>query len=404
MRDVLRRVRAFAGHLVLLAALTAAGALLVAGVPRLANHYTDTGLTAAVDRLPWESRDLVFSASTLRLDSVPADDGDWFTGELAGDLPQPLPGLVEQSWFQADVNVPGASVSGPAPYTGTCRPSLRARYQTGALDAVTIVEGRAPATPAGGTLAEAVVSRETARLAGLTPGTTLTLTGAAAKGETSKLRVTGIYEADDPAAPAWQGTAPDRITCPVADQGTTWRATLLTDVAGPEAAGRTTLLLAYQWRYRIRAQALQAPVIDALTSAVVQARVGAPARDLQLRSGLDGELDTFAGQLGGARGTVAVVQAGLAATVLGLLVLASLLMAARRQAELALIRARGASPVRTAGRALAEAVVVAEPQFATVSDEVAGSATSVSDSNRSQLAVAGVAGACPVSGAPAVPV
>ncbi|WP_305783119.1 FtsX-like permease family protein [Symbioplanes lichenis] len=358
MRAVLRRVRAYAGNLGLLAALTLVAALIAAGVPRLANHYTDEGLRSDVGGLSWEARDLIFATNPDETDGIRATAGDGFRQLVSGGLPAPIPGFVEDSWFRASVEAPGTTLSGPAPYNAKCRPTVRALYQTGAAAAVRMVEGRLPKSAS---RAEAVVTAEAAALAGLKVGTTLTV---ATEYGTAALRIVGVYQPLDSASPQWAGTATERISCPAIDDGFTWRATALTDAAGAELAGRETALLRYQWRYRLRAEALTAPDIEPLTTAIVQARREPPRDYLSLSTGLDRELTVFAGRLHGARATVAVVQAGLIVTVAGLMVLAALLMADRRRAEQVLLRARGASSGRTAARALAEAALVGIPAVA----------------------------------------
>ncbi|MFI5930841.1 FtsX-like permease family protein [Actinoplanes sp. NPDC051494] len=356
MSTVLRRIRAYSGHLGLSATLALAAALLAVAAPRLVNDYTDGGLRGDVSALPWAARDLSYTATPALVGDADPQDGPRILGEIEKALPAPVPGFVEDRWFVADTDVPGVAVSGPAPYTGPCRPSLRIRHQSGSGEAVTVVEGRSPASR---TVAEAMVSRETARLGGLRVGTRLDL--ADTTGGQTPIRVVGIFEPRAATAPFWDGLDNERLLCPIPDDGFTFRADLLTDAPGALLAGRGTGRLAYHWRFRLATQTLTVPDIEPLITAVVDGRRTAGQRDLQLSTGLDGALEAFDEQRRSAEATVAIVGSGLAATVLGLLVLAALLMADRRREEFTLLRARGATAGTVGLRTLAETAVVTVP-------------------------------------------
>ena len=356
MRKTLRRVRAYSGHLGLLAVLALVGALLVSGVPRLENEYTDRGLRADVAGLPWSTRDLVFTASSGLVAKTPPQTA---RGQLSGyekRLPAPIPGLVEDRWFAAESALRGAFISGPAPFTGNCRPSLRVVDQSGAASAVRVVEGRAPASRG---VAETMVSRDGARLGGLRVGSALTI--GADDGVRTPLRVVGIYEPLDAAAARWEPLASQRLICPVPDDGFTFDVALLTDDPGVTLLGQDAGPLAYSWRYRLAPDRLDASVVAPLTTAVINARRAPVDPDLKLNSTLDAELSEFTARQRSARATVAVVESGLVATVLGLIVLAALLMTDRRREEYALLSARGGTARRAALRTLAETALVTVP-------------------------------------------
>ena len=149
MRATLRRARAFAGHLALLAALTVVAALLVSGVPRLANGYTDDGLRADLARLPLHRPrpDLRRPASRLPRSVTDrlAVDGEQQLDGYRAQLPAPLPGLIGGQWYTVRVGPVGVESGGDvAPFLGACTPSLSVRTLTGADRAIRLVEGRAP--------------------------------------------------------------------------------------------------------------------------------------------------------------------------------------------------------------------------------------------------------------------
>lgn len=352
MSAVLRRIRAFGGHLGLLAALALVAALLVAGVPRVANHYTDQGLRSDLSRLSYLNRDIVFGSGYDASDKSLPSGGDALLPSYEHDLPDPLPALVEDRWYTADSEVPGQNLSGPAPYTGVCRPSLRVRYQSGEAGAVRVVEGAAPVSDT--TTVRAMVSRADAKQLGLKVGTKLTAAG------TTTVLISGLFEPLDDDAPYWDTQRVERIGCPQADDGMTWQGTVLTDLEGSRLAVKQTELFEGRWRYRLDVDRITAPGLDALTTAVVDARRN-PPQGRTLRSNAEPALLAFAKAQSGAQATVAVVESGLIATVLGLILLAALLMVERRRAEYALLRARGAIAGTVALRTLAETVLVVAP-------------------------------------------
>jgi putative ABC transport system permease protein len=355
---LLRRIRAYAGDLGLLAVLTLVAALLIGGLPRLGNEYTDRGLQSDLGKLASSSRDLVYAATPAVVRRTDPSSGDDELRAMERRLPAPVPGFVENRWFEARVPLKGTEVSGPGQFGAFCRPSVTLSYQTGLTDAVRVVEGRAPAS--NGTT-EAMVSATAARLVGLKVGTGITATQTSS-GSPATIRVVGIYEPRDPAAPFWDQLPLDRVAC--ADGTFTWNTVLLCDVPGVRLAGRATDKMEYRWRYRMAVQRMRAPDVDPMVTAVAVSRRTPPRDGLPLTTTLDRSLATFDAQLRGSAATVAVVEAGLIATVLGLIVLAALLMTARRHAEFVLLRARGAGSATVLRRTVAETVAVAVPAVA----------------------------------------
>ncbi|MEE6258247.1 FtsX-like permease family protein [Plantactinospora sonchi] len=352
----LRRLRVFAGHLGLLAALGLVAAFLVAGAPRLANQYADDGLGQDVSGLPYQVRDLLFSPSDRRAEPLrPTEAADQLDPIREG-LAAPLSGLVERQWFAGQVGPKDLAVSGDTPVlSGSCRPSLSLRGQPGLERLVTMVEGHWPASQ--GSAVEVAVSREAADAIGLRVGERITLTGQGFVVASVPVRLVGIYQPVDPTAPDWDGVTFAPIPCPDPTAGMTWQAPLLTDLPGLSAAA-AKLPTDYVWRYRIDAQRLTTAEIPTLLTAVGQAR--RPMSDVapRLVTGLDSALLTFDSQLRAVQALLAVVQAGILATVLGLIVLAARLAVERRREELTLIRARGGAVSTIGGRTLCEAVLV----------------------------------------------
>ena len=356
MTALLRRARASAAELALLAALALVGALLVSGVPKLANGYTDAGLRADIARLPPTARDLTFASVPVRFPRDPTDDpvldGARRLDTYRQRLPAPLPELIGDQWYTARVGPTGVRTSGDvAPFLGNCTPGLSVRTLTGAGPAIRMVEGRPPASA--GTV-EATVARPAAAAAGLRVGSTFTLTGSYGP---VPVRVVGIFDQVDPAATIWAGMPLTQTSCPNPADGATVRAGLLTDDAGVQLAAESTGDVVHEWRYRIAEDRLTAPDVPALAAAVAAARRDAPPRTL-LNSGLESSLTRYSNQQSAVAALLAVVQAGVLATLLGLIALAAGLVVDRRRAEFALIRARGGAAATIGGRLLAETLLV----------------------------------------------
>jgi putative ABC transport system permease protein len=354
---LLRRVRATAGHLMLLAALGLVAALLVSGVPRLANGYTDDGLRSDVAAMHGTSRDLTFEKEP-ELDGplrVAAQAGN--LGGYQAGLPAPLPGTIDRSWFSAQVGLGTGDASrrvrATGAFTADCRPPLSLRYQQGLADRLRLVDGRAPATTGGGP-AEVIISEEAAGRLGVTTGTDFTLSGQ----DDVPVRIVGVYQPLDRTSPDWDEVVLAPESCPPPATGQTWRATLLTDVAGAEFAAVGTGTVTFRWRYRVAEDRLRADRLDALVAAITEAGRTPPAEQLWLTTALDRAMTGFQERQRAVAALLAIVLSGLVATVLGLIVLAARLAVDRRRDELSLLRARGGTGTAVGLRTLAETALV----------------------------------------------
>ncbi|GAB3965722.1 FtsX-like permease family protein [Plantactinospora veratri] len=351
----LRRARIFAGYLGLLGVLGLVAALLVTGAPRLANEFADDGMRHDVRELPYQVRDLTFSASFNPTEGPPAGVAAGWLDRFRKRLPGPLPTLVGQQWFAGRIGPKDLSVAGDAPsLRGTCRPELQLRGQADVERELRVVEGRWPASPNG---VEAALSREAADLLGLRVGTLVVLSGGGTTQGSVPVRIVGLYDPIDPAAPAWDEIRIAEVPCPDPTAGTTHRVTLLTDLDGITAAGQV-LGIGYEWRYRVDEERMTTADIPEMLTAVATTRRTPPELGLVLATGLDNSLDRYDGQLRAVRALLAVVQAGILATLLGLVALAAGLAVQRRREEFTLLRARGATAVEIGARTLRETVAV----------------------------------------------
>lgn len=347
------RRRAGAGPALLLAVLGLVAATLVTAAPRLGNGYADRSLRAEVTDLPYQVRDLTVASRVAPGAPAPPDVDATLEGIRAG-LPAPLPTLIDQRWYAASVDPDSAVASGdvgPLGEGGTVRLGLQAH--DGVPSAARLTAGAWPRSgPAGPT--QVAVSTAVADALALRPGVRLGV-GAPGRG-TATLVVSGVFTPVRADAPVW-AAMPQAVQplLPVND-GDPFVAVAVTDRDGlTVAAARGGLTTTHTWRYRLDTDRLDTSSIDAVATAVAAARrvPGLPGASTQ--TSLDGVLTRFAGQLASVRGLLAMVQAGLLACLLGLILLAARVTVRARHAELTLLRARGASLPALAARTLAEA-------------------------------------------------
>ncbi|GIJ76414.1 putative ABC transport system permease protein [Micromonospora phaseoli] len=346
-----RRIRAYGAHVALLAALGLVAALLVTAAPRLSNGYADRGLRADVAQLPHLVRDVSLAVER----PAPAAAGQADLDRYAAELPQPLPGLVDRRWYAASLDEQRlVAIGDDPPMDGGARKEFGLRAQTGVQDAAELTAGRWPRTGADGP-AEVTVSATVAETLSLRPGQSLRFIG---QDGTAQALLVGVFEPRDAADPVWddlqQALNP---IFPLLD-GDPYIVVGITDWAGVDAVSAASGVPAVSgWRYRLGEQRLDTGTLPAVTAAVAETRrmqwAGAT-----VQTSLDTALARFAEQLYAVQALLAVVQAGLIASLLGLILLAARLAVLRRRDEFALLRARGASLSAIGLRTLAEAAPV----------------------------------------------
>ncbi|GAA4602314.1 putative ABC transport system permease protein [Actinoplanes octamycinicus] len=346
--SVLHRVRAFAGQLILLAVLGALAAFLVSGPVRLANGHTDDGLRGDINKLPAASRDLTYSG--VQSEGRPNKAaGAGRLDQIRGELPAPLPDMISGAWYIAETDLSSIRPAGvPA---GECPNLVRVRWQTGTEGTVTMVDGRSPRS---GTAPELMVGKDAAAALGLKVGDRVSL---GSRDGVIEAAVVGVFTPVDPAAPIWSDQELLPGACPDPREGQRTEAVLLTDQRGAVALGEALFNLGERWRFRLDEQRITADRVDELTKAVAAARRLTPERTA-LQSSVDTTLSKFGEQVVAVQALLAVVQAGILATAAGLILLAARLMADRRRAEFALVRARGGAVRTVAGRTLRETLTV----------------------------------------------
>ncbi|HET9380825.1 MAG TPA: ABC transporter permease [Streptomyces sp.] len=247
--------------------------------------------------------------------------------------------------------------------------------QSGAAGHATVREGRLPTAdgPVGvdTRTVEGAVTAGTARTLRLRAGSELTLAGF--RDQPLTVRVTGILEPRHPERSYWSAEPILRTPALASDGGRPpqyyWAAgVLLAPEAAPALLGGQAEPERY-WRFAPAVQRLTAADAPALVDRVASLEDGpglvrmrgAAGPTAQLSTGLEEVVGAYARTRDAITPVVAVGAVGIAAVAVVVLAMSGGLAAARRDAELALLRARGGSLAGIAGRLLAESAVPAVP-------------------------------------------
>ncbi|MEH1164497.1 FtsX-like permease family protein [Micromonospora sp. CPCC 205539] len=355
-----RRVRTYGGQFLLLAVLTLVATLLVSGVPRLVNRLAEEGLRGQLANEAPARRDLSYSTGPTVTSSGPVmPDARQQFDALAEKMPPQVRAAVHERWFSVDA-LP-TRVVGPDLKARNLLVDLGLRALPGVQDVSTLVEGAWPnETYVPGRPIEVAIDADVARKVNLRAGSRLRLGSPDEKGVLTKespVLVSGLFRPVDRTGGIWDGL-PSLLSVqePVGDgkpfiiQGVAAQVTL-------DKRAEAGWLVRSDWRYRLGADRIDARHLDELIDGLQQMqRVTTP--NLTLTLGVDVALRAFAAQVNAARTLLAVISAGVLATLAGLVVLAAILAARRRRSEFTLLRARGGAVTAGAQRSLAESLLV----------------------------------------------
>ncbi|MFC4145281.1 FtsX-like permease family protein [Micromonospora mangrovi] len=355
-------MRAYGGHFLLLAVLTTVTALLVTAVPRVADRLTGQGLREQVAAEPVARRDLTYTTGEERMPGSGAGLVANRAAELTaieGRMPPAVRTTVGQRWYAGQTGFTPLRGPGLTADKGLVDLSLRA--VSGLPEAATLVQGRWPA--AGGTAdgaIEVALADTVADPFGLHAGDRFTLNLPDPGGEIRTRRpvtLVGVFRPTDRTDGIWDALPSMLRPTPPQGEGQPSQIVGFTADAGLAAAVAAGWPVSFGWRYRISPERITAGQLDALIDGLAALDRTVPA-GLTLSQGVDVPLRRFAGSLAAARTLLAVIAAGLLATLAGLTVLAAGLTARRRRTEYALLRARGGSTGALLRRASAESVLV----------------------------------------------
>ncbi len=382
------RLRVAPGAAWALAVLVALTACLAAAYPRALDRYADAGLGRALAQGRPDRTTVMLTAprpdsalapeareDLLRPDQV----GERYGKALAAVAAAPLPVDRRQSTYGVRTTRPVAVPDRWLPMPSGLPARFHLAAQHGLGDHARLSAGRLPSATgapvnAASTLVEAAVTEETARALHIEVGSVVHVPGV--ERAPLAVRVTGVLAPRDPGGAYWATRPllrePSLMTVPAppgAERDRYWLGALLLAPAAAPALLATPGEPVPYWQVAPDTGALHTHDLDRLTSAVAALESGPRLREL--RSAVDPladvatDLDEVFAAYGRLRAgitplvTVAAAGAGTVAGVV--LLMAGGLAAERRRPELALLRARGASPRGLAGRLLAETAVVALP-------------------------------------------
>ncbi|MFE1857745.1 ABC transporter permease [Streptomyces anandii] len=380
VRVRLRTAPAAAAALALLVALTAC---LAAVFPRTLDRYQDAGLVHAVERAHPDRTSVWLYAPRLddgfgqrqREDALrPRALERQFAGVLRA-VQRPLTADRAQSSYGVQNSDPLAVPDAFIPRPSGLPARLRLVAQNGLGGHSSVRTGRLPRVNGTVTAAtaevEAAVTAETARSLHLRVGSVVHVPGAARR--PLAVRVTGVLDPREPGGAYWASEpvlrTPSLVRVPSADPQYYWLgALLLPPEAAPALLGTPGHPFRY-WQVAPGTRALHAHELGGLKSAVAALESGpglgqvrtVTDQTTQADTDLDDVLNDYGRLAAGIGPLVSVAAFGTATVAAVVLLMAGGLAADRRRAELALLRARGASLRALGGRLLAETAVVAVP-------------------------------------------
>ncbi|MFJ2741982.1 FtsX-like permease family protein [Streptomyces sp. NPDC087440] len=389
------RLRTAPGAAAALGVLVLLTAFLAAAYPRAVDRYEDAGLRHAIDAAPPKQRVLTFTseASAMENRQPVVAPKELLTGqaEILRTLPAPL---------RVDLTDSAHGVRSPLPLTGNDKWLPMPSYYPPDISLSTrseldrhsrLVEGRAAAYRPGPTpptpdedvvnpvrpevSLEGVVTTATARTMNIKVGSVLHLSEKSGRGSAA-VRVTGIVEPLREDSLYWS-SQPSLLTPTIKNMDRTgetqyWAAeVLLPPEAGPGLLGLYAAPTAY-WEFAPFTKRLISPDAEPLANTVAAAESGPLLTLLRERVSptavVSTEVETLVGGYLKSRSAVTPVVAvagfGVGTVAVVVLLMTGALASARRQSELALLRARGGSVLGMTTRLCAELAVVVVPAAA----------------------------------------
>ncbi len=378
------RLRTAPGAAVAFGLLVLVTAFLAAALPRAVDAYETEGLRREIGAAPPGATVLELTAPQPGLEIPrPAREEEMRPAALSAvhraaraGLPAPLRADPAESAYgvrTAD-GLSGTDTWLPRPDGVPPRFTLAA--QSGVAAHAAVREGRLPAT--GGRITaetrelEAAVTAATARDLRLRVGSVLRLSDATGSTDLT-VRITGIIEPRDPQGAYWSVEpvlrTPGLAALPSNPPQYRWEAgLLLAPDAGPALLGTQSAPEKY-WRLAPATAGLTAQDTPALLQRIASLEGGPELLEMREIAGgnavLSTGLETVIGSHVATREVitriVVVAAFGIGSVAAVVLAMAGGLIAARRTAELALLRSRGGSLRGIGGRLLAETAVIALP-------------------------------------------
>ncbi|MCQ1578161.1 ABC transporter permease [Streptomyces parvus] len=378
------RLRTAPGAAVALAVLVLVTAFLAAAFPRAVDAYETKGLRHDIRRADAgrSALEIARPQPGLELPQAQREAGvrspelKRVGGALVKALPPPLRADMSSVAYGLRTTKPVLATEPWLPRPDTVPPQLSYTAQTGLKEHARLVEGAWPTTPDAVTAASravrGAVTEETAAALNMKVGSTLELPTAA--GGSLKVTITGIVAPRDPRGSYWSADPLVRTPSLIPDPTSRfpqnyWTGTvLLAEDAGPALLATATEPAVF-WRIPPDPSALTGPDGDRLTSVIASLESGPGLLKVRAIAGDTAAVLTGLGHIvrDNARmrdaisPVIAVAALGIGSVAAVVLVMTGALIAARRKAELALMRSRGGSLRGIGGRLLAETSVTVVP-------------------------------------------
>ncbi|GAA4079585.1 ABC transporter permease [Streptomyces shaanxiensis] len=378
------RLRAFAGTSVALALLVAVTAALAAAYPRAVDRYGDAGLRQAVEQAPPDRTTVQMEVPLPWMDTVEEMEAALRVGPLTAARAKvlataeaPLVPDPAQSSYGVRTTVPLEAPDPWLPRPAGLPAQLVLAAQQDLASHARLSAGRLPRTTGAPVTAataqvEAAVTVDTARTLHIRVGSVIHVPGS--ERAPLAVRVTGIVVPRAPEGAYWSALpvlrTPSLSRQPeLSPTDVHWLGGLLLAAdAGPALLGTPGQPHRY-WHVAPDVATLRGHDLDRLASAVASLETGPGLQrmrevvdgDLDAQTHLDEVLANHARLRSGIDSLLLLAAVGTGSLALIVLAMAGGVAADRRHAELALLRARGASLPGLAVRLLAETAVVAVP-------------------------------------------
>ncbi|MET4927237.1 ABC transporter permease, partial [Streptomyces sp. PSRA5] len=384
------RLRTAPGAAAATAVLVVLTAYLAAAFPRSVDAYETNGLRHDIRTATATESVLEISAPAPGLGVPRADQEEALRGarvaqtqrRITASLPAPVRADEGGSAYGVRTSEPVEGTDAWLAAPDHLPPMLTLAAQAGLDRHSALREGRFPR--ADGTVTErtgeveAAVTAETAKSLRIKVGSVVHVPGV--DRDELGVRITGIVTPRDPENSYWAVEttlgSPALVAKPTRDWPPPryWRASLLlAPDAAPALLGTSGEPQMY-WRIAPDATALTARDAPRLASRIASLENGPELTELRaptfvgpsavVATGLDGIVAGHRSMRAAIAPVVTVAALGIGAVAAVVLVMAGGLVAARRQAELALLRSRGGSLLGIGGRLLAETAVIAVPAAA----------------------------------------
>ncbi|KKZ74149.1 membrane protein [Streptomyces showdoensis] len=374
------RLRTAPGTALAYGLLVLVTAFLAAALPRAVDAYETEGMWHAVDSAP-PRRTVVTLTNNVAASLPPERQASEYRqdklratrDQLTPLLPKPLRADLANSAYGVHTTKRLPALDPWLPQPDGLPPEFVLDSPSDLAAHSTLTAGRAPAAGPGGAM-EAAVTAKTAEALGLKVGSVVHLPGTDGGG--TPVTVTGVIEPRDVHSAYWDIDptlhTPLFTARGIAEVKWYWVASLIVSPESAPALSRTLGEPEQYWRYAPSVGHLTARDADTLRSSLDSAAGGPALVELRSALGPNGQFATdldevlaeYAGMRDAIASVVAVAAAGVGAVAAVVLAMTGGLFTARRYAELALLRARGASLPGIGLRLLGETAAVCVPAAA----------------------------------------